>query len=165
MHWYQTYTTAFGVGAVVASEQGVCRVVLPTASRRAAVREVEAVYPDAKPGRRVSCATAIRRYFEGHALPDDMPLDLRDSSEFHREVYRMTQAIPHGETRSYKWVASCLGRSTAARAVGTALAHNPLPLLVPCHRVVASDGSRGGWSGPDGWKDKLLTLEGVDLLD
>ncbi len=160
MHWYTTYNTDHGVGAVVASERGVCRVVLPRRNRRAVVKEVLAEFPNAQPDRRTSGARAIKQYFEGKRLPDDMPLDLQAVPKFHRDVYLMIQAIPHGETRSYKWVASCLGKVGAARAVGTALARNPLPIVVPCHRVVASDGTIGGWSGPAGWKERLLELEG-----
>lgn len=162
MHWYTTYNTDHGVGSVVASERGICRVILPQRNRRAAVREALADFPDAQPDRRLSGARAIKRYFEGDPLPDDVPIDLSAVPKFHRDVYRMTQAIPHGETRSYKWVASCLGKVTAVRAVGTALARNPVPLVVPCHRVVSSDGTLGGWSGPTGWKERLLKIEGAD---
>lgn len=159
MHWYGTYNTSHGVGAVVVSERGICRVFLPQPTRHAAIKLVSEEFPDAEPDRRVRGARAIRQYFQGGRLPGDVPLDLGRVPSFHREVYEMTQAIPHGETRSYKWVASCLGKSKAARAVGVALSRNPVPLLVPCHRVVASDGSLGGWSGQAGWKEKLLALE------
>ncbi len=162
MHYYGTYTTPDGVGAVVGTERGICRVILPRHNRRDVLKQVLAEFPDAKADRRKSGISSIKRYFEGRPLPDDMPLDLARVPKFHQEVYRMTQAIPRGETRSYKWVASCLGKVTAARAVGVALSRNPLPVIVPCHRVVSSDGSLGGWSGPDGWKEKLLELEGAD---
>lgn len=163
MHRYATYSTADGVGAVVKSERGICCVVLPQHNRRMTLKRIHAEFPDARPDRRLSSgARSLKRYFDGQPLPADMPLDLDGLPKFHREVYKMTQAIPHGETRSYKWVASCLGKVTAARAVGVALSRNPLPVLVPCHRVVASDGTLGGWSGPPGWKEKLLELEGAD---
>lgn len=166
MYWYSTFSTSHGVGAVVESERGICHVVLPQRSRRLALKRVREEFPDAEPDRRAierrrAGARALRRYFEGGRLPDDVPLDLRGVPKFHREVYAMTQAIPQGETRTYKWVASCLGKSAATRAVGVALSRNPMPVLVPCHRVVSSDGSLGGWSGDAGWKEKLLEIEGT----
>lgn len=90
---------------------------------------------------------------------------LRDSrlSEFRRRVYIAVLGIPKGRTRSYKWVAERSGRPLAARAVGNALNKNPYPGIVPCHRVVKSDGSIGGFfKGPEA-KRKMLKREGVDL--
>ncbi|RJQ52284.1 MAG: methylated-DNA--[protein]-cysteine S-methyltransferase [Actinobacteria bacterium] len=162
MYRYGTYSTPHGIGAVVTSKKGICRVILPQPNRRLAVRKVLEEFPDATADKSGAGVRMLRRYFEGKPLPDDMALDMRGVPDFHRQVYRMTQAIPHGETRSYKWVASCLGKVTAARAVGVALSRNPVPVIIPCHRVVASDGSLGGWSGEPGWKERLLELEGAN---
>jgi len=74
-------------------------------------------------------------------------------------VWQLTRLIPYGETRSYTWVAEQLGKAGAVRAVGQALARNPLPIIVPCHRVVAKDGKLGGYSGGVEKKDYLLRLE------
>lgn len=87
------------------------------------------------------------------------PVDLTSTGRFTRDVLGVVALIPWGETRSYCWVASCLEKPGAARAVGNAVARNPVPLLVPCHRVVRSNGETGGWSGPPGWKEVLLRLE------
>lgn len=90
--------------------------------------------------------------------------DLRALSEFDRTVLLETARIPRGETRSYGQMAVDVGAPRAARAVGTALSHNPVPLLIPCHRVIRSDGSAGEWgAGGSELKRLLLRLEGVQL--
>lgn len=78
---------------------------------------------------------------------------------FTRKVYRVVLSIPLGETRTYKWVARKIGKPKAARAVGQALKKNPYPLIIPCHRVVASDGKLGGYSRGVGKKRALIDLE------
>src|SRR6476661_2694206 len=91
-------------------------------------------------------------------------LDLRGSTEFERAVWMKALEIPSGEVRPYGWIAAEIGRPKAVRAVGTALGHNPVPLLIPCHRVVRSDGHIGQYSlgGPE-VKRRVLTAEGLDL--
>jgi len=84
------------------------------------------------------------------------------ATEFEKKVYRAVSGIPKGEVRSYKWVAKAVGRPKAARAVGNALNKNPYAPIVPCHRVVKSDGSIGGFSKGVGAKKRLLKREGVD---
>ena len=90
-------------------------------------------------------------------------LDLRGSSEFEQAVWMKALEIPRGEVRPYGWIASEIGRPRAVRAVGTALGHNPVPLIVPCHRVVRSDGMIGQYSlgGPEN-KRTILAVEGAD---
>lgn len=89
--------------------------------------------------------------------------DLGHLSPFEQDVLRKTLQIPRGEVRSYAWVAREIGRPRAVRAVGTALAHNPIPVLIPCHRVVRSDGALGQYSmGGTAVKRDMLTREGVD---
>lgn len=80
-------------------------------------------------------------------------------TEFERQVYLVVSAIPYGETRTYKWVAEQIGRPNAVRAVGRALNRNPLPILVPCHRVVKSNGELGGYKFGLELKKRLLELE------
>ena len=93
----------------------------------------------------------------------DVPLDLRGATPFEQAVWRTTLEIPRGEGRTYGWVAAEIGRPAAVRAVGTALGRNPVPLVVPCHRVVRSDGLIGNYSmgGPQ-TKRRILRLEGLD---
>lgn len=89
--------------------------------------------------------------------------DLRGVTDFEQAVLRKTLEIPRGEVRPYAWVAAEIGRPGAVRAVGSALAHNPVPLLIPCHRVVRTDGRVGGYALGSAIKAQLLALEGVEL--
>jgi len=101
----------------------------------------------------------IREYLEGTRREFDLPLDLDTGTEFQREVWRGLQEIPYGETLSYRELACCVGRPRAARAVGNANHHNPISIIVPCHRVIAADGSLGGYGGSVWRKEFLLDLE------
>ena len=101
----------------------------------------------------------LKSYFAGQRIAFNDELDLSAATAFQRQVWRLTRLIPYGETRSYGWIAERLGRAGVGRAVGQALARNPLPIIVPCHRVVAKDGGLGGYSGGVAKKDYLLRLE------
>jgi O-6-methylguanine DNA methyltransferase len=105
---------------------------------------------------------AIRRRLGGDRRVR-IDLDLRGHTDFERDVWQKALEIPRGEVRPYGWVAAEIGRPRAVRAVGTALGHNPVPLIVPCHRVVRSDGTIGQYSlgGPQN-KRTILATEGLD---
>jgi O-6-methylguanine DNA methyltransferase len=103
-----------------------------------------------------------------HRLAGDrrakIELDLRGSTSFEAAVWRKALEIPRGEVRPYGWIAAEIGHDKAVRAVGTALAHNPVPLVVPCHRVVRSDGTIGNYSmGGSANKRRILAAEGLDV--
>lgn len=89
----------------------------------------------------------------------DDDLDLRGGTTFQVKVWTVLRQIPYGETRSYKWVASKLGDPYSVRAVGQAVGQNPVPIIIPCHRVIHENGSLGGFSGGILWKQRLLALE------
>jgi O-6-methylguanine DNA methyltransferase len=108
-------------------------------------------------------AIQLQRYAEGQRVRWSVPLDLSEGTAFQRKVWRILQQIPYGQTRSYAWVARRMGKPKAARAVGAACGANPIPVIIPCHRVVASDGSLGGYSAGLAWKRKLLRVEGVGV--
>lgn len=103
-------------------------------------------------------ATQLDEYFAGSRRDFDLPLSLPGHS-FRRTVQRALRDIPYGETRTYKEVAAAVGNPNAVRAVGTACATNPLPLVIPCHRVLRSDGGTGGYRGGADAKRLLLDLE------
>lgn len=95
--------------------------------------------------------------------PGDLPIDLRVATEFQRQVLEVTTTIPRGQVRTYGWLARRVGKTGATRAVGSTMARNPLPLIVPCHRVVRSDGLIGNYSlGGNDRKWQLLEHEGAD---
>ena len=113
--------------------------------------------PDLLPG----LQRQLRDYFAGRRVRFRVGLDLSAVTAFQRRVLQACAGIPYGETVTYGELARRVGRPTAARAVGGALARNPVPLVVPCHRVIAGDGSLGGFSAEQGVRLKrwLLTLE------
>jgi methylated-DNA-[protein]-cysteine S-methyltransferase len=102
---------------------------------------------------------ALGSFLAGRVSRLRVAVDLRGESGFARRVYEVTCAIPVGQTRSYGEVASQVGGRNFARAVGQALAANPVPIVIPCHRVIAADGGLGGFTGGLNWKQRLLALE------
>ena len=115
-------------------------------------------------------ADAVRESLRGRPVSFDGRLDLAGATDFTRRVLEVVRRIPFGTLRSYKWVAREAGSPRAARAVGQVLARNPLPLVVPCHRVVESDGALGGYScGGTDVKRRLIEIEngqlGLDLAE
>jgi methylated-DNA-[protein]-cysteine S-methyltransferase len=115
------------------------------------------------PGRLDDVRRQLDEYFAGRRDRFDMPLDLVLVAGFRRRVLEATAAIPFGETRSYAEVATAAGNAKAVRAAGTALGHNPIPIVVPCHRVLRSGGALGNYTGGVEKKEALLRIEGVIL--
>jgi len=105
----------------------------------------------------------ITEYFAGRRARFDLPVDWTRMPPFQQEVLRQTSAIPQGQVWTYAQVAQSIGRPKAARAVGTALARNPVPIIIPCHRVIGSDGAMHGYGGHGGIETKrwLLRFEGA----
>ena len=101
----------------------------------------------------------LNKYIRGKTVKFGIPLDLSGFTAFQKAVFRAARRIPHGETRTYSWIARRTGHPEAARAAGNALGANPVPIIIPCHRVVRSDGSPGGFSGGLFRKKALLALE------
>jgi len=111
------------------------------------------------PGGLAEYEAALAAFLDGQTSRLVLPVDLRGVGEFARRVYEVTRAIPWGQTRSYAEVAEQVESRRHARAVGQALADNPVPIVIPCHRVVASRGGLGGFSAGLVWKRRLLALE------
>ncbi|WP_293850388.1 methylated-DNA--[protein]-cysteine S-methyltransferase [uncultured Brevibacterium sp.] len=101
----------------------------------------------------------LDEYFSGQRTMFDMKTDLSETTDFRRAVLEHLVTIPYGETRTYTQVAEAVGRPRAVRAVGSACATNPVPIVIPCHRVLRSDGSLGGYAGGLDMKCTLLELE------
>jgi len=101
----------------------------------------------------------LSEYLAGERTFFSIPVDLSQVPAFERAALEVAAQIPYGEVRPYKWIAERLGRPDAARAVGNAMASNPVPLIIPCHRVVKTDGSLGGYSFGTVRKESLLALE------
>lgn len=101
----------------------------------------------------------IESYLEGKNQNLQFRLHFKRGTSFQHKVWKTLQKIPFGETRSYQWVAKKMGKPKACRAVGTACGTNPIPLIIPCHRVITSDQKLGGFSSGLPWKKRLLSLE------
>ncbi|MBU1671461.1 MAG: methylated-DNA--[protein]-cysteine S-methyltransferase [Actinobacteria bacterium] len=148
------------------SVRGVCRLVLPPLADMSPGRErgpLVRIVDRAKPGvgqNASDLARFLAEYLAGGETGVVPEVDLGAASPFTRSVLEEVRRIPWGSTASYGRMAREVGRPGAARAVGGAVSRNPVPLLVPCHRVVRGDGYAGGWSGAEGWKEWLLDLEG-----
>lgn len=113
-----------------------------------------------------SLVKQLKDYEAGKREEIDVPLadGVPQGTEFERKVWKVTRAIPRGQTRSYKEVAKAVGKPTASRAIGLSMAKNPLPFIVPCHRVVGSTGRLTGYAGGISVKQRLLELEQGDLF-
>ena len=103
-------------------------------------------------------------YFKGELRQFDLPLVLT-GTDFQKRVWNTLKTIPYGETRSYGWLAQRIGRPTASRAVGAANGANPIPIIIPCHRVIGSNGALTGFGGGIETKKFLLALEGVPMSE
>ena len=101
----------------------------------------------------------LRDYFDGALKEFQQPLLFLSGTDFERKVWLSLKEVPYGETRTYKWLAEKVGSPKGSRAVGQALSRNPLPIVLPCHRVIESDGSLGGYSGGIHIKRRLLDME------
>lgn len=115
------------------------------------------------PERVAAAANQLRAYLAGQRAAFDLPIDIGSLTTFQRDVLMTVMKVPRGEVTTYGDLAKRIGRPKAARAVGQALGNNPIPIVIPCHRVLTSDGSLGGYSGREGvkTKEKLLRLEGA----
>jgi methylated-DNA-[protein]-cysteine S-methyltransferase len=109
----------------------------------------------------------LLEYFSGRRAYFDFPLDLSRATPFQKKTYRVMRSIPCGEVRTYRWLAQRIGNPRALRAVGGANAKNRWPIVIPCHRVVGSDGHLTGFSAPGGLalKTTLLELEGITVVN
>ena len=103
----------------------------------------------------------LRLYAQGRLKTFSVPVDLSRVTDFTRRVLQKTKKIPYGRTLSYKQIASALGSPDASRAVGNSLGKNPVPIIIPCHRVIKTDGSTGGYSSGVATKKKLLAIENI----
>jgi methylated-DNA-[protein]-cysteine S-methyltransferase len=160
---YRTLDTPVGTLLLAATELGLVRVaygsenhdtVLQALADRISPRILHA------PAQLDTIATELEEYFAGRRRTFDLPLDWRLSAGFRATVlHHLAADLAYGQTASYGTVAQLAGNPKAVRAVGTACATNPLPVVVPCHRVVRADGSMGGYIGGPDAKRALLTLE------
>ena len=159
---YRVVDSPVGPLLLAATEQGLVRVAYAREDHDAVLQALaDKISPRIlqAPARLDPAARELEEYFAGRRHAFDLPLDWRLSAGFRRTVLEHLAEIGYGHTASYAAVARLAGNPKAVRAVGTACATNPMPVVVPCHRVVRSDGSMGGYLGGADAKQTLLTLE------
>jgi O-6-methylguanine DNA methyltransferase len=145
---------------VASTEKGVCRIDLHTTEKEFLTQLRKQI-----PGKIVKdeglnkrVLTQLRKYLEGKLKKFDCPLDM-EGTAFQKRVWSALKKIPYGKTRSYADVARIIGHPKAFRAVGNANGSNPVPIIVPCHRVIESNGGLGGYGSGIGLKERLLEFE------
>jgi len=162
---YAIIETKLGWVGILGSIDGLCQIVLPQISPQEVLcilgeRLLGASYDISLYG---DLANRLNRYFEGEAVAFTDHLDLKNATPFQFAVWQIVRSIPYGQTRSYGWVARQMEIPHGARAVGQALAKNPLPVVVPCHRIISSRGELGGFSYGMAMKRRLLQIEDAGL--
>jgi methylated-DNA-[protein]-cysteine S-methyltransferase len=166
---YLIFETASGFCGIAWNGAGISRFQLPSRTAVATVRNMLRRLPDAAPGTAppevAEAVAAARRYFDGEKIDfSGVQLDLDGQDALFRRIYAATRRVGWGETTTYGTLAKELGAGPeVAREVGQAMARNPVPLIIPCHRVLAAGGKVGGFSAPGGSVAKayMLQLEGV----
>jgi len=159
---YRTIETPLGSLLLAATEHGLVRVAFDLEDHAAVLARLAAdVSPRVlfAPRRLDDTARQLEEYFAGRRHVFELPVDLQLAHGFRRTVLGHLRAIPYGATESYATVARAAGKPTAVRAAAGACSHNPLPVVIPCHRVVRSDGTIGGYLGGADAKRRLLELE------
>lgn len=159
---YRTVDTPVGALLLAATEIGVVRVAFAVEDHDAVLAALaDRISPRilAAPARLDEAARQLEQYFEHRRTTFTLPVDLRLAQGFRRTVVEHLRAIGYGRRETYAEVATAVGSPRAVRAVGTACARNPLPVVIPCHRVVRSDGSTGQYAGGAAAKQTLLDFE------
>jgi len=165
---YRIYKTPFGWGGIVATKNGILVSILPKKNFGDVETSIEDMLPAGvsvfDPGGEIE--RLLIDFFEGKDVDEGMasvPLDLSGVTPFFQDVYRFARGIKRGHVLSYGEVAKMAGKSNSARAVGSAMAKNPVPPFIPCHRVVGGGGELRGFNSEDGifFKERLLALEGI----
>lgn len=157
---YTCFKTELGWLGLAGTELGLRRATLPCASEQQAIQSIVNLEDDMRDDSTFALAqNLLMRYFAGEQVDFPLPLDLSCYTGFQVKVWELAKTIPYGECRTYAWIAEQIGDRGAARAVGNALGANPMPVIIPCHRVIRSDGKLGGFAAGLEWKIRLLELE------
>jgi len=158
---YHVFKTDGGWMAVLGSARGLVSLSLPCETAQQALDDLssDASQATQSPEHFSDLTQRLQRYFNGEKVDFPDKLDLSAATPFQQAVWQAARRIKYGQTRSYGWLAAQAGRPGAARAVGQAMAKNPLPIIVPCHRIIGSGSGLGGFSGGLEIKEYLLRLE------
>jgi methylated-DNA-[protein]-cysteine S-methyltransferase len=169
--WWTTFDSPIGQLHAFSTTKGLCRIFFRSSDAHALERmqqyeqQNETLSPERNDAGLHPAKLAILEFLAGKHQQAKVRLDLGNMRSFQRRVLEKTQAIKRGCVATYGDIAHRIGLPGAAQAVGQALGHNPLPIVIPCHRVVAAQGDLGGFTGGLPVKIDLLTLEGVPLVE
>lgn len=155
------FKTPLGWIEIAASAKGIISIDLSSSTRRVTSHRQQIVDDRAIATLLADARAQLLAYFDGTRREFSFPVDWSAGTPFQRKVWKAIARIPYGRVRSYQWVAMRVGGKQYARAVGMALGANPVPVVVPCHRIIAHDGSLGGFSCGLLMKRRLLKLEGT----
>jgi methylated-DNA-[protein]-cysteine S-methyltransferase len=161
---YAMSDSPFGSILLAATPRGLVKLSLPAYDPEETLEEISArISPRVleAPARLDEARRELDLYFDGKLTEFDLPLDWQLTAGFRRKAQHAIARIPYGQTRSYTEIARSAGNERAVRAAGTACGSNPLPIVVPCHRVLRSGGALGGYGGGLPMKEALLKLEGI----
>lgn len=159
------FHTQWGWIELTASDKGITSILLPRSGRAGRRNGHRTADNSRTSGMATSLLDQAKQqvveYLDGKRRELSLPVDLSQGTAFQRRVWRAILRIPYGRVRSYQWVAEKVGGKQYARAVGMALGANPVPIVVPCHRIISHDGSLGGFGCGLPMKRRLLKLEGT----
>jgi|TARA_B100000315_G_scaffold112857_1_gene103489 methylated-DNA-[protein]-cysteine S-methyltransferase len=162
--YYAIFKTSLGWCGIIYGKHGLIKIYLPGMKKEKLEKSIHS-YNKSIVGRSGRITILIRNicsYFKGKNVRFNLPVNMGAMTDFEKKVYKQAMKIPFGKVKTYKWLAEKAGVPNGARAVGNALGKNPVPLIIPCHRVIKSDGRLGGFSTPGGIliKRKMLSIEG-----
>ena len=154
--------TRYGIFVAIFSETGLCRLEFPKNAIKSKI--INKLTCDKKSWFNIT-TSALNKILLGKVPNPLPPLDLSKGTKFQRNVWQTLLKIPTGKTISYGNLAAQLNNPSASRAVGSACGANPIPIIIPCHRVLAAKYQIGGYSGESGWKQYLLKIEGAKFIE
>ena len=157
---FRVVQTPMGFVGFVAGPAGLRRMYLPESSEPLVMRRMHADEAAARENARLlpELSTAVERFFSGKPVEFDVALDIAEFTEFQQAALRACAAVGYGETATYGELAERIGHPRAARAVGSSMARNRIPIVIPCHRIIGSSNAMCGYSGPGGIGSKQMLL-------
>ncbi|BCA55160.1 Methylated-DNA-[protein]-cysteine S-methyltransferase [Nitrospira sp. KM1] len=159
------FRSPWGWMGIAESRKGLRAVILPRPTRKEVLADLRGcsgpLFVESSTMQLRAARAQILRYLQGGGFSFSLPLDLANGTPFQQRVWRALRRVPYGSLRSYQWLALRVGGRPYARAVGNAVGANPLPIVVPCHRIIAANDTLGGFSSGLSMKRRLLSLEGT----
>jgi len=162
--FYFSWRSEFGKIHAVSTARGLCRLFIGETDEPGFLKRIESEYrtrPVKSEKQFIRTRNELDQYLSGQRRSFPGPVEFLHGTPFDRKVWNVLSKIPYGETRSYAWVAGRIGKPRAFRAVGRSCGRNPIPIVIPCHRVISKSGGLGGYTGGLGFKKRLLNLEKV----